>query len=142
MGVKLSGRLPDVERNGLDLLQGDLVRHPESRHLVVAVIDCARTTVDHGEDGDIYTPTAGVLFVEPVRDTDDVNTVLDVLGRLRAERVDGGTLDFDFGVGDPLRDATADLRDTVKKMNDDGITVSFDLKHGRGSFVGDEAVDA
>lgn len=80
MTVKLSGKLPDADRSGLDLLVGDLVRHPETRHVVIAVIDCARTTVDHGGDGDTYTPTAG--------------------GRIRAERVDGGTLDFDFGVSD------------------------------------------
>lgn len=102
MTVKLSGSLPDNTRNGLDRLQHDLVKHPEGRHLVIAVIDCARTTIDHTDDGEVYTPTAGVLFVEPVRDTEDVDTVLEVLGRLRAERVDGGTLDFDFGVTDPL----------------------------------------
>lgn len=103
MTVKLSGSLPDVDRNGLDTLQRELVKDPEHRHLVIAIIDCARTTVDHGEDGDVYTPTAGLLFIEPVRYPDDVSTVIDVLGRLRAERVDGGTLDFDFGIGDPLR---------------------------------------
>lgn len=118
MGVKLSGRLPDTDRSGLDLLQGELVRNPEKRHLVIGVIDCARTTVDHGEDGDIYTPTAGVLFIEPVQDADDINDVIDVLSRLRAERVDGGTLDFDFGVGDPLAD-------TAQKLRDQGVTVEF-----------------
>ncbi|MER3389951.1 MAG: hypothetical protein RJQ01_07940 [Microcella sp.] len=102
MAVKLSGRLPEADRSGLDLLQGELVRHPEARHLVVAVIDCARTTVDHGDNGDTYTPTAGVIFIEPVQDQEDIEAVLEVMGRVRAERVDGGTLDFDFGVGDPL----------------------------------------
>lgn len=105
MGVKLSSKLPDADRSGLDVLQGELVRHPESRHLVVAVIDCARTTVDHGDNGDTYTPTAGVLFIEPVLDAEDVATVVEILGRIRAERVDGGTLDFDFGVGDPLAES-------------------------------------
>lgn len=110
MSVKLSGRLPDTGRSGLDLLQGELVRNPEARHLVIAVIDCARTTVDHGDDGDVYTPTAGVLFIEPVRDSEDIDSVLDVLGRLRAERVDGGTLDFDFGVSDPLAETAQRMR--------------------------------
>lgn len=125
MAVKLSGSLPDTDRSGLDLLQSELVRHPENRHVVIAVIDCARTTVDHGDE-DKYTPTAGVLFIEPVQDSDDIATVLDVLGRIRAERVDGGTLDFDFGVGDPLAESV--------------------LKHGAGLFTADgleqEAEDA
>lgn len=122
MTVKLSGRLPDTERSGLELLQGDLVRHPEGRHLVVAVIDCARTTVDHVGGDDVYTPTAGVLFIEPVQDRDDIDTVLEVFGRIRAERVDGGTLDFDFGVGDPLAESV--------------------LKHGSGLFTGDPDLEA
>jgi hypothetical protein len=107
MAVKLAGKLPDADRSGLDRLQGELVRHPETRHLVIAVIDCARTTVDHGDDGDTYTPTAGVLFIEPVLDSEDVANVVEILGRIRADRVDGGTLDFDFGVGDPLATATS-----------------------------------
>lgn len=122
MTVKLSGSLPDVDRNGLDLLQRELVQHPEGRHLVIAVIDCARTTIDHSDEGEKYTPTAGVLFIEPVRDADDRDAVLDVLSRIRAERVNDGTLDFDFGVGDPL----ADLRQTVQNLADDGVTVTFE----------------
>lgn len=121
MTVKLSSSLPDADRNGLGLLQGELVRTPQARHVVIAVVDCVRTTVEHGDEGDTYIPTAGVLFIEPVRDAEDVETVMEVMGRLRAERVDGGTLDFDFGVTDPLDS----LRSTVKRLNDDGVTIEF-----------------
>lgn len=99
MGVKLSGSLPDADRSGLDLLHGELVRKPSRRHVVIAVIDCARTTVDHGDDGEKYTPTAGVLFIEPVLDAEDIATVEDVLDRARATRKGDDTLDFDFGIG-------------------------------------------
>ncbi|MEB0286189.1 hypothetical protein QN355_06450 [Cryobacterium sp. 10S3] len=141
MSVKLAGRLPDTDRNGLDRLQGVLVNRPEERHLVIAVIDCATTKVDHSADGDIFTPTAGVLFIEPITDRDDKNGVLDILARVRAERLDDATLDFDFGVGDPLRDAAEDLRRS-------GATVSFMrpgdvLKHGQGVFTeGDADADS
>jgi DNA segregation ATPase FtsK/SpoIIIE-like protein len=94
------------------------VRHPESRHLVIAVIDCARTTVDHGVDGDVYTPTAGVLFIEPIIDRDDRESIVDILARTRAQRTGDATLDFDFGVEDPLAE-------TIRKMSDDGVSVSF-----------------
>lgn len=103
MSVKLSGTLPkDASHNGLDVLEILLNREASDRHLVIAVVDCASTKIDHTDDGDVYTPTAGILFIEAVRDEEDVDAVVEVLGRIRAERVDGGTLDFDFGIADPL----------------------------------------
>lgn len=97
MGVKLSGSLPGGDRNGLDVLHGDLVRHADQSHFVIGVIDCGRTTVDHGDTGDTYTPTARFLYLEAVQDPDDVATLEDIIGRIRAERVGGGTITFDLG---------------------------------------------
>lgn len=114
MGVKLSGSLPEIDRNGLDVLHGDLVRHPDRRHLIVAVIDCATTSINH-QNGKI-TPTAGIVFVEPIRDRDDIAEITETLARVRAERVNGGTLDFDFGIEDPLAEAAQAMRDA-------GVTV-------------------
>lgn len=112
MSVKLSGSLPkEHDRNGMERLHAQLVKHPERRHVVVMVVDCMRTNVDHGGDGDRFTPTAGVLFIEPITDEEDVETVVDIMGRVRAERTDDATLDFDFGVGaDPMAKAAFDLR--------------------------------
>ena len=105
MAVKISSKLPNEDRSGLDLLHGDLVKYPANRHLIIAVVDCARTTIDHEGELEQYTPTAGVLFVEPVIAAEDRELVTEVMERLRAERLGTDTLDFDFGIGDPLADA-------------------------------------
>lgn len=121
MSVKLSGSLPkDVGQNGMYRIASDLVKHPEKRHVVVMVVDCVRTTIDHnGEDE--FTPTAGALFIEPITDDGDVDTVLDIVSRVRAERTGDATLDFDFGVGsDPLSKAAFDLRTASGVFVSDG----------------------
>lgn len=102
MTVKLSATLPkEFDANGMERLHSQLVKHPERRHVVVMVVDCVRTTVDHNGEDDHYTPTVGALFVEPISDEEDVETITDIMGRVRAERIGDGTLDFDFGVAQP-----------------------------------------
>lgn len=118
-GVKLSGALPkEFDRNGMDKLHTQLVNHPSRRHVLVVVIDCASTKVDHDGGEDLYTPTAGVLFIEPITDRDDRAEVLEVLARHRAERTGDATLDFDFGVEDPLAE-------TIRDMREQGIDVTI-----------------
>src|SRR6185437_9044548 len=113
MVVKLSGSLPeDIDANGMYLLNGDLVQHPERRHVVVMIVDLATIRQTHdGQGGLRAEPTAGIRHIEPIRDEEDVNAILDIVARERAERVNDATLDFDFGVGaDPLAKAAFDLR--------------------------------
>lgn len=103
MGVKLAGALPkDDDANGMEKLNSQLIRYPERRHLVVMVVD------------------TGILFIEPITDEDDVNSILDVMSRVRAERVDDATLDFDFGVGDQFAKAAFDLRTASGVFVSDG----------------------
>lgn len=99
MGMKLAGALPkDDDANGMEKLNSQLIRYPERRHLVVMV---DRISQKHDGRGGLRSePTAGILFIEPITDEDDVNSILDVMSRVRAERVDDATLDFDFGVSD------------------------------------------
>lgn len=118
MSVKLAGALPkDYDRNGMDRLNGALVQDPARRHVVVMVVDCVRTTIEHNGEEE-YTPTAGVLFIEPLTDRDDRNEVLEALARARAARTGDGVLDFDFGVEDPLAEK-------IRKMAENGTTVTF-----------------
>ena len=102
MAVKLSGSLPtDFERNGMYRVSNELVDHPSHRHLVLAIVDNVRTTVDHAGEEDQYHPTARVVFIEPIEDAEDRQKVLDIFSRTRATRLGDGTLDFDFGVEEP-----------------------------------------
>lgn len=107
MGVKLSGTLPGGDRSGIDVIHGELVRHPEKTHYVIAVIDCSSTHVNHGAEGETYTPTARLINIEVVLDEDDLEVVADILGRRRAERVGNGTIAFDLGLGDLTRAPSA-----------------------------------
>lgn len=123
MGVKLSGALPkDDDANGMEKLNSQLIRYPDRRHLVVMVVDTDKINQKHDGRGGLRSePTAGILFIEPITDEEDVEQILDVMSRVRAERVDDATLDFDFGVGE-----------------DRFAKAAFDLRTASGVFVSDE----
>lgn len=123
MTVKLSGALPkDDDANGMEKLASQLIRYPERRHLVLMVIDTDKINQKHDGRGGLRSePTAGILFIEPVTDPDDVYTIVEVMSRTRADRVDDATLDFDFGVGGDDKFAKA----------------AFDLRNASGVFVSD-----
>ncbi|HWU47811.1 MAG TPA: hypothetical protein VN133_13725 [Humibacter sp.] len=118
MSVKMSGTLPnDFDRNGLDVLHSQLVAHPDRRHVVVMVVDTIRTTIEHGGEDERYTPTVGALYIEPIQDRDDVVAVSEIMSRARATRTGDATLDFDFGVEDPLAKV-------AQRLKDEGVSVS------------------
>lgn len=117
MTVKLSAALPkEFDANGMERLHAQLVQHPERRHLVVMVIDTAKKQIDYTAGGEV-TPVAGVLFIEPIQDPEDVEVVSEVMSRVRAERTGDGTLEFDFGIGNPFAE-------TVQRMRDEGFSFS------------------
>ena len=110
MTVKLSAALPkEFDANGMERLHAQLVKHPERRHLIVMVVDTAKHNIDFVANGEI-TPVAGILFIEPIQDAEDADIILDIMSRVRAERTGDGTLDFDFGVGEPTGPTPFDLR--------------------------------
>lgn len=124
MTVKLSAALPkEFDANGMERLHAQLVQHPERRHLIVMVIDTAKKQIDYTAGGEV-TPVAGVLFIEPIQDADDIEVVSEVMSRVRAERTGDGTLEFDFGLGNPLAD-------TLRRMKDEGVNVTFHAKDGQ-----------
>lgn len=122
MGVKLSGTLPkDDDANGMETLNSQLIRYPDRRHLVVMVVDTDGINQKHDGRGGLRSePRAGILFIEPITDEEDVDTVLEIMSRVRAERVDDATLDFDFGVGDQFAKAAFDLRTASGVFVSDG----------------------
>jgi hypothetical protein len=100
VAVKLSSKLPDYERNGMGTIGTELVHQPERRHVVIAILDCAQTVLIHTEAGPSYTPTAGILYIEPIKDPGDVEQLTEIMARVRAERMGEDTLDFDLGLVD------------------------------------------
>ncbi len=87
-----------MERNGLATIGKTLVDDPEHRHMVIAIIDCASTRVDHSPAGPAFTPTAGILYIEPLHDPGDITTIQEIFARVRAERMGEDTLDFNLGL--------------------------------------------
>lgn len=116
MTVKLGGSLPDEEQNGTYLLQEALSRRPDGRHVLVAVVDCGRHNITFESGTREITPVMRVLYVEPVREEEDVNDVVAVLGRARATRLGRDELDFEeFGVGDPFESLARDVIDGIRQ---------------------------
>lgn len=123
MSVKLSGTLPKSDvRNGVDVLHRELVNSPESRHVIVLVVDTANVKVDYTKEGPTYTPTAGVIHAEPILDAEARDAVLQHVAVERAGRLGESELDLDFGVSDPVDNI---FRDAAKRFADNGVTVTF-----------------
>lgn len=68
MSVKLGGKLPDGEKNGLNLIASQLCDNPDRVHVAIVLLDCKSVTVDT-DTGDTV-PTARVRRVEIVRRED------------------------------------------------------------------------
>jgi hypothetical protein len=62
--TKLSSRLPDIERNGLDHIAGQMVSTPHQTHVIIAVVDCVSTTTNF--DTGAIIPTARIRRVEVI----------------------------------------------------------------------------
>lgn len=60
--VKLSGSLPDDDRNGLARLATAMLDNPEATHIVVAVVDVTKITTDVGTGN--VVPTARICAIE------------------------------------------------------------------------------
>lgn len=75
--VRLAGRLPDGNRNGLASIAHLLVDDPSQVHVAIVLIDCAwvKTSTDDGS----ALPTARVRAIEPIpegRDADEMRRLL------------------------------------------------------------------
>ena len=114
MTVKLSSALPDEECSGVHLLQDQLVRKPDSRHVLVMVVDCGKQTTEFGSQGRTITPTMRVLYVEPMCDEEDINDAVRLIGAARGVRLNRTELDFEgLGVGDPFESLARSVIDDI-----------------------------
>jgi hypothetical protein len=97
--VKLASSTPDGENNGLLALWEKLVTTPQDLHVVVALVDCKRTTTDN-DTGEIV-PTARIRRIEPISDGDDGKRLIRLLRRAFEQRT--GKAVLPLGLEDDLR---------------------------------------
>lgn len=109
--VKLVARLPDEDTglNGLNILAGDLLQRPGTGHFVIALVDCAKTEVDHHRGG-AKTPHAGIVEIEAIRDPAHISMTRQLLEYARDLR--NGRQGTQPALFDADRSASHELEDT------------------------------
>jgi hypothetical protein len=103
--TKLGGALPKGEGNGLGPIVQQLVSTPHQVHVVVALIDCKSTKVDH-DTGDLE-PTARVRRIEAIL-PGDLTVARQLLDRAYEKRCGQSVLPYEL---------EADLRAAFGKVN-------------------------
>ena len=94
--------MPRGEANGLESLARDLLDNPESVHVIIGLVDCAKITQDI-DAGDLE-PTARFRRIEVIRQ--DKPRMLLLLRRAMEERTGRTVLPFDLE--EDLRNALGD----------------------------------
>lgn len=92
--TKLAGRLPQGDANGLDAISRALVAEPHQVHVVLALIDCKSTSLNH-DTGEVV-PTARVRRIEVVGGGQDRDLAHKLLRRALEERTGATVLPFDL----------------------------------------------
>lgn len=78
--------LPDGDANGMTSLARILLEEPEQTHVVIAVVNCKKSTTDY--DKHTREAYARVIRIEPINDAEDV-TLAEQLMRRGLERRTG-----------------------------------------------------
>jgi hypothetical protein len=91
--TNLASNLPKGDANGLNALSADLVASPHDIHVVVALIDCKKTTVDN-DTGEVV-PTARVRRIEAITQADR-DLAAKMLRRAMEKRTGKTVLPFDL----------------------------------------------
>lgn len=89
----LAGRLPKGEGDGLGPILTDLLHDPHKVHVVIALVDCKSTKIDH-ESGD-RVPTVRVKRIEVVLPEDRARA-RQILDRGYERRLGKATLPFEL----------------------------------------------
>jgi hypothetical protein len=98
----LAGSLPKGGHNGLEAIRSQLVQHPQTAHLVVALVDCKKVTTDT-DTGDTE-PTARIRAIEVV-DKANEERLSALLQRLYEERTGQPGALWDLATGTLYFDA-------------------------------------
>lgn len=91
--TKLASSLPGGDANGLTAIARDLIENPHQVHVVLALVDCKRSAVDH-DSGEII-PTARIRRVEVIGDQ-DADLAQKMMRRALEHRTGKTVLPFDL----------------------------------------------
>ena len=94
MTAKFAGALPEGDANGLGPVVRHLIDRPHDLHVVVALLDCKRTTTDN-DTGDVV-PTARIRRIEVVVDAEDKALLRRLLERALERRTGATVLPFEL----------------------------------------------
>ena len=89
--TKLASALPDG--HGLDAIRRSLLETPRDKHVAIAIVDCARVTVDYEKA--TREPTAAVRTIE-IAHPDDLELARKILTRGRDRRLGATVLPLDL----------------------------------------------
>lgn len=85
--MKLSGKLPKVDANGLVPISERMVADPERVWAVVALVDCQSTTTVYGAGGvGAVIPTARIRHIEVVLTPEHIDMVKRVMSSTMLQR--------------------------------------------------------
>jgi len=104
MSANLAGKLPSGEGNGLAAIASELIDNPEKVHVVIALVDCLKTT-RLTDSGDVI-PTARIRRIEAIKDLSDGRRMRMLLRR-EWERRTGKTV-LPFEMEEEMRSAFGD----------------------------------
>lgn len=91
--TRLAGSLPGGDANGLTAIARALIDSPHDVHVVVALVDCKSSKVDH-DNGEIV-PTARIRRIEVIGDNDK-ELAQKMMRRALEERTGKTVLPFDL----------------------------------------------
>lgn len=93
MTIKIAGKLPDGDANGLAGLAGDLCDNPHKVHVVIMLVDCKQVLVD--QDSGEHIPTARIRRAERIR-REDLPTAEKLVRRALEGRSGGEVLPIEL----------------------------------------------
>ena len=91
--AKLSSGLPKGDGNGLTAIERELIDNPHDVHVVVALVDCKKTSTDN-DTGEIIA-TARIRRIEAITE-DDKDLAAKMLRRALEKRTGKTVLPFDL----------------------------------------------
>lgn len=102
--AKLASTLPEGDSNGLLAIVDELIGQPHDMHVVIALVDCKRTTTDC-DTGEVV-PTARVRRIEAITAPEDGKRLINLLRRAYEQRTGQAVLPLDLE--DELRSVFGD----------------------------------